>query len=93
MDTVNWWTNGKMIETATSWLWTLFVPISESLPNKPVSTQLYLSSRISRSRVTVRQWYVIKINNGLLSTYPLLNFVFMMCYSGYGLKRLYVTSY
>ena len=74
MDTAKWYTygdNGEMRQITASWLWTLFVPISESLHNKPVSIQFYLSSRISRSRVSVRQSrYVIKINNGLLSAYP-----------------------
>ena len=42
--------------------------------NKPVSIQSYLSSRIWRSRVSVRRWpwYVIKITNGLLSRYPII---------------------
>ena len=68
-----------MREIETSWLVTLFVPISESLHNKPVSIQFYLSSRISRSRVSVRQWpwYVIKITNGFsLHIRPLLYFRF-----------------
>ena len=61
-----------MREIETSWLVILFVPISESLHNKPVSTHFYMSSRISRSRVSVHQWYVIKITNGLLSTYAII---------------------
>ena len=63
-----------MREIETSWLLILFVPISESLHNKPVSILFYLSSRISRSRVSVRQWpwYVIKITNGLRSTDPII---------------------
>ena len=40
--------------------------ISESLPNRPVSTQFYLSSRILRSRVSVCQWYAVKF----LSAFP-----------------------
>ena len=58
-----------MREIESSWLWTLFVPISESLPNRPVPKIFYLSSRISRSRVSVCQWYAIKLNNAFLSTY------------------------
>ena len=77
-------TGGLRQNKITSLLLTFFVPISESLPNKSLSLQFYLSSRISRSRVSVRQWYVIhKISNGLFLTYPsFMEFSWCTCYSG-----------
>ena len=77
-------TGGLGQNKITSLLLALFVPISESLPNKSLSLQFYLSSRISRSRVSVRQWYVIhKISNELFLTYPsFVGFSWCTCYSG-----------